>query len=102
MFPPHQAIFWKIDIEGHEVNAMRGALQLLGSASLKHVHFEWSRSMISAVGSKPRDAFDLLMKRGFSCMFEEEAAKTQPRLLVSPDDTVLNDVKVKANFYCRR
>lgn len=51
--------FLKLDIEGHELNALHGALDMINSNAIKHIQFEFGNCNIDSK-SYMRDFFDIL------------------------------------------
>lgn len=62
----HAVHMMKIDVEGYELNALRGASGLLASPSLRAIIVEINGSD-ARYGHDPRELVDLLHAAGFSC-----------------------------------
>lgn len=56
----------KLDVEGAEIDALRGAAGLLATRSIKRILFEVSRPQIEALGHAPDAAFRLLTDNGYA------------------------------------
>ena len=65
--------FLKIDVEGYEIDVLRGASGLLGSGAVDHLCFEISQLPLQASGHTAREVFDQLGSFGYlSYSFDED------------------------------
>ena len=59
-----ELLLLKIDTEGHDLQVLRGALELLQSKQIQYVQFEYNSAWIASRHFL-KDAFDLLLPRGY-------------------------------------
>jgi FkbM family methyltransferase len=55
----------KIDVEGYEIDVLRGSVEALSSGRIRLIQIEWNRSSEMAVGSDRRPIADLLARFGY-------------------------------------
>lgn len=72
----NQDVLLKIDIEGFELAALRGASSLLDMNPKASIVMEWSKSQMRAANIAPGDVIDFLANRGF-CACSVELARTE-------------------------
>jgi FkbM family methyltransferase len=67
--------FLKIDVEGFEIDVLRGARRLLTTGSVDYLSFEISEIPLRASGHTAKEAFELLGSLGYECYkFDFDAA----------------------------
>ncbi len=59
--------YLKLDVEGAEVFALEGALELLKNKVIRYLQFEISQKMLEGLNTKARYVFDLLIANGYEC-----------------------------------
>jgi FkbM family methyltransferase len=88
-----QVAFLKIDVEGYEIDVLRGAQALLGAGAIACLSFEISDVPLQASGHTAAEVFEFLASHGFACYRYEDGRFTGP--FASSDDFY-------ANFYASR
>jgi FkbM family methyltransferase len=56
----------KVDVEGFEIEVLRGCEQMLSERRVKLIQLEWNRTSLKAVGSDRRPVADLLAQYGYN------------------------------------
>ncbi len=59
--------YLKLDVEGAEVFALEGALELLKNKAIRYLQFEISQKMLEGLSTKAQYVFDLLIANGYEC-----------------------------------
>jgi FkbM family methyltransferase len=81
--------FMKVDIEGWELAALRGATESLSKGIIKAIYIEISGSNLARNGLEPKDIFDFLLSQDFSLYyckasdFESGIAKHENQFYIS-------------------
>lgn len=55
----------KVDVEGFEIDVLRGSERLLSEHRVRLLQLEWNSTSIGAVGTDRRPMADLLAKHGY-------------------------------------
>lgn len=76
----------KIDVEGAEVDVLRGATRLLEQRAVRAIQFEVSRPQVESLGHRPGDVFDLLRDAGFSCFRLEGDGRSRAKVTAPTAD----------------
>ncbi len=63
----HEIDYLKLDVEGAELKALKGAQDLLARRAIRHLQFEVSRKMLEGLHTTARPVFDLLASHGYEC-----------------------------------
>jgi FkbM family methyltransferase len=64
----------KIDVEGYELDALRGATRLLAERAVDYLCFEVSQIPLKASGHEAREVFELLASLDYGCYkFDEQS-----------------------------
>jgi FkbM family methyltransferase len=66
--------FLKIDVEGFELEALKGAMGMLGSGAVESLSFEISQVPLEASGHESREVFQLLEAVGYRAYKLDEAS----------------------------
>jgi len=59
--------YLKLDVEGAEIQALRGARELLAKKAIRFLQFEISRKMLEGLKTTARAVFDYLAGQGYQC-----------------------------------
>jgi FkbM family methyltransferase len=62
-----QIDYLKLDVEGAEFMALKGASTLLSRKAIRHLQFEVSRKMLDGLSTSAKPVFDLLHSHGYEC-----------------------------------
>jgi FkbM family methyltransferase len=65
----HSIDLMKIDIEGSETRALRGASRLLSSGAIRHILIEFNPHWLKRMGSSPDELYDLFDQFGLDVNF---------------------------------
>jgi FkbM family methyltransferase len=68
----------KLDVEGAEMEALRGAQQLLTRRRVGCIVFEISRSMVEGMGHRPEDVLEFVLESGLALYELDEAGNLSP------------------------
>jgi len=81
----------KIDVEGFEIDVLRGCEQALSQHRLKLIQLEWNSTSMQTVGTDRRPVADLLAKHGYSLYRPDRDGLLAP----------LNDVSFGPDVFAR-
>ncbi len=83
---PVEQIIMKLDVEGHEVHALRGMSELLRNPKLKFITSEIYEDRLRAANSSSQELFDLFIHAGFKAFLDPDLqqAITAPLLQNHP------------------
>ena len=70
--------YLKLDVEGAEIHALRGATGLLGRQAVSCLQFEVSRKMLDGLGARAREVFEFLSNHGYECHAIGEDGRVGP------------------------
>lgn len=87
----------KLDLEGGEVEALRGMGQTLARARRLRLFVECNPRALSIAGSEPAELLGLLTAAGFEVRVIDEEARR-----LRPPETALCDLRAHVNLYCER
>ena len=59
--------YLKIDVEGAESDALRGATKLLKKQAIRYIQFEISRKMLEGLNRTAKETFEILEQNGYAC-----------------------------------
>lgn len=59
--------YLKLDVEGAEIHALKGAGNLLRNKAIKYLQFEVSKQMLEGMNTTAKAVFDFLDKYGYTC-----------------------------------
>lgn len=59
--------YLKLDVEGAELDALKGAEGLLRRQAVDWIQFEISKKMLEGMGRRAREVFELLASHGYAC-----------------------------------
>jgi FkbM family methyltransferase len=62
-----QIDYLKLDVEGAELHALKGARDLLSRQAIRHLQFEVSLKMLEGLATSAKPVFDLLATFGYEC-----------------------------------
>jgi FkbM family methyltransferase len=68
----------KVDVEGFEIDVLRGSEQALSEHRLKLIQLEWNSTSMEAVGTDRRPVADLLARYGYSLYRPEPDGSLAP------------------------
>lgn len=74
----HQVDYLKLDVEGAERDALRGARSLLERRAIRFLQFEISRKPLEGMGRTAREVFELLAGHGYEVHAITEAGEIGP------------------------
>lgn len=80
----------KIDVEGYELDALRGATGLFGSGAVDYLCFEVSQTPLKASGHEVIELFELLASFGYRCYKFDEHADSFVGPFEDSDDRYVN------------
>jgi FkbM family methyltransferase len=91
----------KMDIQGHEVQALRGMVQTIARSSQLEMFVEWSPGLLRYAGVDPRQPVHMLRDLGFEvCMIDEQNRQLLP--IQTDPLSVPDDPLWYGNLYCRK
>jgi FkbM family methyltransferase len=79
--------FLKLDVEGAESDAMKGATELLKRKAIRVIQFEISRAMLDGMNRRANEVFEILEASGYECH------------KIQPDGAAGAAVSESASFY---
>ncbi|MHC4644169.1 MAG: FkbM family methyltransferase [Planctomycetota bacterium] len=62
-----QIDYLKLDVEGAELDALRGSCGLLENRSVRYLQFEISKPMLKGLNTEAKLVFDFLKSKGYEC-----------------------------------
>ncbi len=75
-----QVDYLKLDVEGAELDALRGAQHLLRTGGIRYLQFEISQKPLEGMGRKAKDVFDYLATFGYEVHAITPEGEVGPRL----------------------
>ena len=75
--------YLKIDVEGAELDALKGCSELLKQRAIRYIQFEVSQAMVEGMGRDSSDVFRFLIDFGYRCHPISESGDLLPPVMIT-------------------